>query len=318
MTASGQTSHCDAGLSHHSVLLREAVAALVWSSGGFYVDATFGRGGHARAILSQLSDSGRLLAMDRDPEAVAAAATLSADPRFSIEQGRFSALGELLARRGAPPMAGVLLDLGVSSAQLLSPERGFSFQHNGPLDMRMDPGTGLGAAAWLAQAEESEIARVLRGYGEERRAHRIAAAIVAAGRREPLRHTQQLAALVARVSGGSNTPRHPATRTFQALRIHLNQELWELEAVLKQLPDLLQPGGRLVVLSFHSLEDRIVKHFLRAEAGLEPPPPGLPPPVRRAPRLQQLSRLRPGAEELARNPRSRSAIMRVAQRLPYD
>ena len=315
MTAGGQSDH-DAGNSHDSVLLSEAVAALVWHPGGLYVDATFGRGGHARAILSRLSGSGSLLALDRDPEAVSVAATLGADPRFAIENARFSQLGEVLARRGGGPVAGVLLDLGASAPQLLSPERGFSFQHDGALDMRMDPRCGPSAAAWLARAGEGEIARVLRDYGEERRARRIAGAIVCARRREPLRRTQQLAALVARVAGGRATGRHPATRSFQALRIHINEELWELDTVLKQLPSLLAPGARLVVLCFHSLEDRIVKRFLRTEAGLEPPPPGLPPPARRAPRLRQLARLRPNADELARNPRSRSAIMRVAQRLP--
>ncbi len=315
MTVSRLGNH-EGEVRHDSVLLFESVEALVWQPNGFYVDATFGRGGHARAILSQLSASGQLLALDRDPEAVAAATALGTDPRFAIENARFSQLGEILSRRAVQSVDGVLLDLGASAPQLLSPERGFSFQHDGTLDMRMDPSCGLSVTTWLAKATEAEIARVLRDYGEERRARRIAAAIVASRRREPLSRTKQLASLVAGATGGNTAGHHPATRSFQALRIHINEELEELAAVLKQLPALLAPGGRLVCLSFHSLEDRIVKRFLRTEAGLEPPPPGLPPPVRPAPRLRQLARLRPTAEECSRNPRSRSAIMRIAERLP--
>lgn len=308
----------DPDLSHTSVLLEESVAALVWRPDGIYLDGTFGRGGHSRAILSRLGPSGRLIGVDRDPEAVAAGHALAAeDSRFSVHQGPFSTIGNIVDALGASGrLSGLLLDLGVSSPQLDASERGFSFTSDGPLDMRMDPGTGLSAAQWLADADEASIVAVLRDYGEERFARRIARAILASRVTNPLLRTVQLADLVARAVPTREPGKHPATRTFQALRIHLNDELNQVRYCLEQVCGLLEAGGRLVVISFHSLEDRIVKRFIRQESRGPVLPKGLPVPVTDT--LGCLrpvgKRMRPSPEEVARNPRARSAVMRVAER----
>ena len=285
---------------------------------GCYVDGTFGRGGHARAILGRLGPGGRLYAMDRDPEAVAhARAELASDVRFSIEQASFADLGAFAERHAiGGRVDGLLLDLGVSSPQLDDAGRGFSFQADGPLDMRMDPTGGESAADWLARAPADEIAQVLRDYGDERHAGRIARAIVAARATAPLRSTRALADLVARASPTRDPHKHPATRTFQAIRILVNRELDALAQCLDQSLRVLAGGARLVVISFHSLEDRIVKRFMRdhARGPLLPkglPVPGLPPPGE----LRLIGKAaRAGADEVARNPRARSAVLRVAER----
>ena len=294
---------------HTTVLLDEAVDALVTDPEATYVDATFGRGGHARRILSRLSAQGRLIAFDKDPEAVAHAARID-DARFAIRHQGFGQLGELPPRS----VAGVLMDLGVSSPQIDSPERGFSFRFDGPLDMRMDPTRGLSAAQWLAQASQQQIAEVIRDYGEERFAVSIAKALVA--RRESgqaLTRTAELAELVAGAVKTREAGQHPATRTFQALRIFINAELEELQQALQASLSVLRTGGRLVVISFHSLEDRIVKQFIAAhsrEVYDRRAPFAAPKPMA----LRALERVRPSAAEVAANPRARSAVMRVAER----
>jgi 16S rRNA (cytosine1402-N4)-methyltransferase len=290
-------------------LLNEAVGALVTDPQGQYVDGTFGRGGHARLILSRLGPGGRLTACDKDPEALAEAARI-ADGRLTARHESFAAL----ARWPAGSLAGVLLDLGVSSPQLDDAARGFSFRVDGPLDMRMDPTRGQSAAQWLAEAGERQIARVIRDYGEERFAGPIAKAIVARRQqRGALAGTAELAALVAGAVKTREPGQNPATRTFQAVRIFINAELEELEQALEASVHVLQPGGRLVVISFHSLEDRIVKQFIARHAR--------PPVDRRAPfvepppaLLRALARVRPSEAEVAANARARSAIMRVAER----
>lgn len=301
---------------HLPVMLDEVLAALAPRPDGFYVDATFGRGGHAGAILARLGETGALLAMDRDPEAVAAArVTLGADPRVTIVHAPFSRIGAALDACGRPA-DGILLDLGVSSPQLDQAARGFSFLRDGPLDMRMDPGCGESAAAWLARASERDIAGVLFEYGEERHARRIARAIVAARAAAPIDTTGRLAAVIASAVPAREPGKHPATRSFQALRIHVNRELDELDAVLPQAVARLAPAGRLAVISFHSLEDRRVKRFLRRESQDDPAWAGLPavPPGARA-RLALVGRaVFPGEAECARNPRARSAVLRVAER----
>ena len=305
------------GSSHSAVLLQQAVEGLKVRGDGCYVDCTFGRGGHSRLILARLGQGGRLLAVDRDPQAVAAGGEID-DGRFRILHGRFSRLATLAAGAGITAADGILLDLGMSSPQLDDPARGFSFRFDAPLDMRMDPGAGITAAAWLARAPEREIREVIRNYGEERFAKSIAAAIVAARARGPVSTTRQLAALVAKAIPAREPQQDPATRTFQALRIHLNQELEELSLALPQCMELLRPGGRLVVISFHSLEDRIVKRFLRDNARADRLPPRLPLRARELPRppLRLIGRaLRPSAAEVAANPRARSAVMRIAEKL---
>ncbi|MCE3000651.1 MAG: 16S rRNA (cytosine(1402)-N(4))-methyltransferase RsmH [Betaproteobacteria bacterium] len=297
-------------------MAEEAVAALKVRGDGVYVDATFGRGGHSRLILARLGATGRLIAMDRDPEAVAAAQAID-DPRFSIARAPFSRIGEVLRQSAVAAVDGVLLDLGVSSPQIDEARRGFSFRGDGPLDMRMDPQHGLSAAQWLQTATEAQIREVIRDYGEERFAKQIAAAIVAARARGPVDTTRKLAALVAEAVPAREPRQDPATRTFQALRIHLNQELEELSLVLPQCVALLRAGGRLVVISFHSLEDRIVKRFMRAQSTADALPERLPvraaelpqPPLRLVGRAQRAT-----ADEVARNPRARSAVLRVAER----
>ena len=281
---------------------------------GVYVDGTFGRGGHARAILERLAPQGRLVAFDRDPEAVAAAAAI-ADPRFAIEHASFAQMAERLAARGIARVDGVLLDLGVSSPQIDDPARGFSFRFDAPLDMRMDPTRGETAADFLARAGAREIAEVLREHGEERAAVRIAKALVA--RRDaghPVRRTGELAALVARAVHSREPGQDPATRTFQALRIHVNAELEALAQGLNSALDLLTPGGRLAVISFHSLEDRLVKGFIAHESRDEPDRRVPFAPPTRTLRLVALARIRPSAAEIAANPRARSAVLRLAER----
>jgi len=303
--------------SHTAVLLEEAVDGLKVCGDGTYVDCTFGRGGHSRLILARLGTNGRLVALDRDPQAVSAGGEIE-DGRFRILHGRFSRLAELAARAGIARADGILLDLGVSSPQLEDAHRGFSFRFDAPLDMRMDPESGLTAADWLAHAPEQEIREVIRTYGEERFAKQIAAAIVAARARGPVGTTRELAALVAKAVPTRESHQDPATRTFQAIRIHLNQELEELSLVLPQSVELLAPGGRLVVISFHSLEDRIVKRFLREASRADRLPARLPVRARDLPqpRLRLVGRaVKPSAAEIAANPRARSAIMRVAERL---
>jgi len=301
------------------VLLTEAVDALVTRPEGVYVDGTYGRGGHARAILQRLSAGGRLIAFDKDPQAVAAATQgpqAIADERFEIVHASFATLRAALAARGIAHIQGLLLDLGVSSPQLDDAQRGFSFRHDAPLDMRMDTSRGETAADFLARADEREIARVIRDHGEERFAVPIAKALVArrAGG-QPVRRTGELAAVVARAVRTREPGQDPATRSFQALRIHVNAELDELGHALAAALELLNPGGRLAVISFHSLEDRIVKRFIAREsrAEVDRRAPFAPaPPLR----LAALARLRPQAAEVAANPRARSAILRVAERLP--
>jgi 16S rRNA (cytosine1402-N4)-methyltransferase len=297
-------------------MLDEVLAALAPRPDGFYVDATFGRGGHARAILARLSDKGALLAMDRDPEAVAAAqAALGGDPRVTLLRAPFSSLGTAIDACGRRA-DGILLDLGVSSPQLDDPARGFSFLRDGPLDMRMDPDSGESAAAWLARAGERDIARLVAELGEDRFARRIARAIVAARAEAPIATTGRLAAVVAAAVPTREPGKHPATRTFQALRIHVNRELEELDSVLPQALERLAPGGRLAVISFHSLEDRRVKRFFRRESQDHPAWAGMPnvPSEARA-RMSLVGKARfPGEAECAANPRARSAVLRVAER----
>jgi 16S rRNA (cytosine1402-N4)-methyltransferase len=305
--------HPQEAWSHVPVLLQEAVQALQLRPSGRYVDGTFGRGGHARAILERLGPHGRLVALDRDPQAVAAAQSIM-DARLTVCHASFADLAEVLSGLGLDAVDGVLLDLGVSSPQLDDPARGFSFRHDAPLDMRMDTTRGLTAAQFLEQADEHEIARVIREYGEERFAHPIAKAVVA--RREggrPLVRTRELAEVVARAVRTREPGQDPSTRTFQALRIHVNGELEALEQGLRAAVGRLAPGGRLAVISFHSLEDRLVKQFIARESRevFDRRAPFAPPP---ALRLRAIARVRPGPAEVAANPRARSAILRVAER----
>lgn len=306
---------------HTTVLLVEAVDALLTERDGAYVDGTFGRGGHARRLLGLLAPTGRLVALDRDPQAVAAAgqgAMRIDDPRFTIRHARFARMAEELAALGITRVHGVLLDLGVSSPQIDDPERGFSFRFDGPLDMRMDPTRGESAADFLARADERQIAEVIRDYGEERFAVSIAKALVA--RREgglAVRTTAELSQVVARAVKTREPGQDPATRTFQALRIFVNAELEELEQGLNAALSLLRPGGRLVVISFHSLEDRIVKTFIARHSRAvfdRRAPFAAPAPMR----LHAVARVKPGETELRANPRARSAIMRVAERTDAD
>ena len=302
---------------HTTVLLNEAVDALVTDPDGIYVDGTYGRGGHSRLLLQRLGRAGRLVAIDRDPQAIAAATageTRVDDPRFSIHHTAFSQLLPTLAALGVTRVNGLLLDLGVSSPQIDNAERGFSFRFDGPLDMRMDTSRGESAAEFLARADERQIAEVIRNYGEERFAVQVAKALVA--RREggsPVRTTAELSEVVARAVKTREPGQNPATRTFQALRIFVNAELQELEQGLNASLDLLVEGGRLVVISFHSLEDRIVKTFIARESKSafdRRAPFAAPKPTR----FESLGRVKPGETELRANPRSRSAVMRVAQR----
>lgn len=304
-------------------MLAESLAGLAVRAGGIYVDGTFGRGGHSGAILDALADRGELHALDRDPEAAAHAwREFARAANFRFHAANFADLAGVAAEAGiAGRIDGLLLDLGVSSPQLDDAERGFSFSHDGPLDMRMDPRSGESAAAWLARAKDQEIADVLWRFGEERNSRRIAQRIVETRAATPLTTTAQLAALIAAVPGPKPKDIHPATRSFQAIRIHINGELAALETALAAVPALLAPGGRLAVISFHSLEDRIVKRFIRDAAN--PPRPAFDPLPYADPRLggavpllKSIGRYFPAARETDENPRSRSAVLRVAERLP--
>jgi 16S rRNA (cytosine1402-N4)-methyltransferase len=302
---------------HVTVLLEEAVEALAIKPGGVYVDATFGRGGHSRRILAALGEKGRLLAVDRDPQAVAAGAALN-DPRFTLVHRAFGELASAAGEAGIAAADGVLFDVGVSSPQIDEGERGFSFRHDAPLDMRMDTTQGETAAEWLARADEREITEVIRNYGEERFAFQIAKKVVALRGERPVRTTGEFAALVRSAVRTREPGQDAATRSFQALRIHINQELGELEVALPQALALLRPGGRLVVISFHSLEDRIVKNFMRDQSCADDLPKDLPLRADQLPRasLRLVGKARrPSAAEVAANPRARSAVMRVAEKL---
>lgn len=308
-------------MQHASVMLEEALCGLAIKPDGVYVDGTFGRGGHSRAILQRLDASGALLAIDRDWDAIhcAEAMRLSEDRRFQLVQGRFSQLQNIVVDRGwQGHVDGILLDVGVSSPQLDDPQRGFSFQKDGPLDMRMDKCAGLSAAEWLAQVSEQELAKVLFEYGEERFARRIAAAVVKTRMAAPLQTTRQLAELIERTVPGREKNKHPATRSFQAIRIAINGELDELQEGLEQAAAVLKPGGRLVAIAFHSLEDRIVKRFFRNEAGEVYRPGKLPllETEKQTPRLKKVGKaVQPGEAEIEANPRARSAVLRVAERV---
>ena len=313
---------------HVPVLLEEAVAALAVKPAGVYVDATFGRGGHAREILAALSTSGHVIGIDRDPAAEAAAIDLAqTDSRFVFRRAWFSQLPEVLASLSLDAVDGVLLDLGISSPQIDDATRGFSFRHDGPLDMRMDPSRGESAAEFLARATVRELTEVLRDYGEERSAQSIARAVAAARALAPIVGTRQLAALVAKAIGArtrGDWRQDPATRTFQALRIFVNRELSEVALALPAIVAALRPGARMAIISFHSLEDRIVKQFL---ARASQPFAGDPALARLAIRTDALPgaplalvgrTIKPSAAEIARNPRARSAVMRVAMRTPHS
>jgi len=301
---------------HQTVLLHEAVSALNVSEDGCYVDGTFGRGGHSRQILKKLGSDGCLIAIDKDVRAVEQGKRLAAqDPRFSIRQASFVEVAELIGQEGG--IDGLLLDLGVSSPQLDDAQRGFSFMKAGPLDMRMDDTSGQTAADWVNEAEEGEIARVLKEYGEERFARRIAKAIVEARSTSQIRDTLQLAEIISAAIPRHEKHKHPATRSFQAIRIHINRELEELEQVLQLAVGVLKRGGRLVVISFHSLEDRLVKRFMKARSQGDRLPAGLPVQFEQSNAVLKLvgKAVFPTDKEVELNPRARSAVMRVAEKL---
>lgn len=316
MTGSARVPGKDSG--RHIAVLQDAVInGLNVQANGIYVDATFGRGGHSKLILEVLGPRGKLLALDRDPQAIAAAAALAGDSRFDIEKDELAQLEEFAARHGLQGRVnGLLFDLGVSSPQLDDAGRGFSFQSDGPLDMRMDPTSGQSAAEWLATVDEKTLKRVLQEFGEERYAQRIARAVVKARATTPITRTAQLAALIATQVPRPRERKHPATRSFQAIRIAVNDELGQLDRALGASIDMLAPGGRLCVISFHSLEDRRVKRFMRANSLEAEPYRGLPdiPPEHR-PSLRLVGRaVRATADEIAANPRARSATLRIAER----
>ena len=299
---------------HRTVLLEEAVAALNLRPDGCYIDATFGRGGHSRALLARLGPGGRLIALDRDPQAIAAGAAVD-DPRFTLIHRPFAELAQAAADAGVTAVDGILFDLGVSSPQLDDGSRGFSFRQDAPLDMRMDTTQGETAADWLARASVRDMTHALREYGEERCAYQIARKVEASRTEQPIRTTGQFARLVREVVRSREAGQDPATRSFQALRLQVNQELQQIETALPQAVSLLKPGGRLVVIAFHSLEDRIVKQFMRQQSEADTLPRHLPvraselPP----PALIRIGKaMRPGAAEITANPRARSAVMRVA------
>jgi 16S rRNA (cytosine1402-N4)-methyltransferase len=305
---------------HAPVLHDEAIAALEIKPDGRYVDGTYGRGGHARSILAGLGEQGRLIVMDRDPEAIADAhRTFDADDRVTIIHDDYAnMLAQVAELELLEQIDGILLDLGVSSPQLDDASRGFSFQQNGPLDMRMNPAQGESAADWLAQADEAEIARVLWQYGEERQSRRIAKKIVEVRQSRAIDDTASLAGLISEVLPRPKNHRHPATRSFQAIRIHINQELGQIERLLETVFDILKIGGRLLVISFHSLEDRLVKRFFKKHSTRRKIPRGLPlrdSEIESGIRLKlTMKAIKAGAGELALNPRSRSAVLRVAER----
>jgi len=308
-----------AELAHTTVLLNETVDGCVTDPDGIYVDGTFGRGGHSRQLLSKLSDKGRLVGFDKDPLAIASGKELEAeDPRFTIVQSSFADLVTELKQLGIDRVTGILLDLGVSSPQLDDAERGFSFMKDGPLDMRMNPDAGMSAAEWVARTSEAEIARVLYEYGEERFGRRMARALVEARKNEEITRTSQLAEIIKQANPAWEKHKHPATRAFQAIRIAVNNELGDLEVVLADSVDLLQPGGRLSVISFHSLEDRMVKRFIRAQEKGKDLPPGLPVMEDQLGKTMKKvgKAIMPGRDEIERNQRARSAVLRIAERLP--
>ena len=302
---------------HVTVLLEEAVEALAIKADGVYMDATFGRGGHSRRILAELNEKGRLIAVDRDPDAIDAGRAIN-DSRFRLVHRAFGEIAEAAHEAGAYDVNGILFDIGVSSPQIDDGERGFSFRHDAPLDMRMDTTQGETAAEWLARAEIREITEVIRDYGEERFAFQIAKKVVAARLEQPIVTTGQFAALVRATVRTREPGQDAATRSFQALRIHTNQELGQLEIALPQALDLLKPGGRLVVISFHSLEDRIVKNFMREQSTADSLPKNLPLRADQLPKpkLRLVGKaVKASVAEVAANPRARSAVMRVAEKI---
>lgn len=306
--------------SHRPVLLDECIDALRLKPGGVYVDATFGRGGHAAAILERLGPAGRLLGLDKDPQAITEAQqTFGAEPRFSIHHGSFAEMAQVLAELGLlGKVDGVLMDLGVSSPQLDDAERGFSFMRDGPLDMRMDNSHGVSAAEWLAEAKEADIAKVLKEYGEERFSKRVARVIVEARQEAPIETTAQLTAIIKAVMPRQREQdKHPATRSFQGIRIFINRELDDLRLCLAQVLEILNQEGRLVVISFHSLEDRIVKRFMRDQARGDDFPADLPVTVDQLnPKMRLVGKaIRASRAELDQNPRARSAVLRVAEKI---
>jgi len=310
----------DVDLNHETVLLTEAVELLVSDPGGLYVDATFGRGGHARKVLERLNEQGRLIGIDKDPEAVQVAQAMrESDARFDIYHGSFAAMSSDLDGRLPGSVSGVLADLGVSSPQLDDAARGFSFQNDGPLDMRMNTQAGESAAQWIARVPEKELADVLWQYGEERFSRRIAAAIVEARAKARITTTKQLAQVISDANPSWEKHKHPATRCFQAIRIHVNNELGDLETFLQAAADKLSVGGRLVVISFHSLEDRMVKRFMRDCAKGAEPPAGVP--VRESDIHRQFKLIskpiKAGKDEVQHNVRARSAVMRALERVAY-
>ncbi len=305
------------GGTHVTVLLEEAVDSLAIKADGVYMDATFGRGGHSRRILSALGENGRLVAVDRDPQAVAAGVAIN-DSRFRLVHRAFGEIGMAANEAGVCDVDGILFDIGVSSPQIDEGGRGFSFRHDAPLDMRMDTTQGETAAEWLARAEIRDITEVIRNYGEERFAFKIAKKVVATRGEQPIVTTAQFAALVRETVRTREPGQDAATRSFQALRIHINQELGQLEIALPQALELLKPGGRLVVISFHSLEDRIVKHFMRSHATPDDLPKNLPLRADQLPKpkLRLVGKaIKPSVREISANPRARSAVMRVAEKL---
>jgi 16S rRNA (cytosine1402-N4)-methyltransferase len=307
---------------HLSVLLNETVDGLNIQSDGIYIDGTFGRGGHSRHVLSHLGENGRLIAIDRDPQAIEAAKQFADDPRFQIVHGGFGQLAEYVEELGLTgKINGVLLDLGVSSPQLDDAERGFSFLRDGPLDMRMDNSQGQTAAQWIARAEIEDMAWVFKTYGEEKNSRHIARCIAADREKTPFLRTKDLADLIARITKNKERNKHPATRVFQAIRIYINSELEQIDQALEGALAVLAPQGRLSVISFHSLEDRIVKRFIRRHSQGESVPHGLPimeAELNKSRKLKAVSKaLKPSDAELELNPRARSSVLRVAERLDY-
>ncbi len=305
---------------HISVLLNEAVDGLAIEAEGCFIDCTFGRGGHSTLILSKLNDNGRLIAIDRDPTAIAAAEKFKDDPRFLIEHQGFAALADIVEKHQlTEKVDGILLDLGVSSPQLDEAERGFSFMKDGPLDMRMDTSKGQTAAQWLAVADVEDITWVLRTFGEEKHAWRIANAIVDSREESPLTRTSQLAKLIKNTAPQREIKKHPATRSFQAIRMYINSELEQIEKVLAASLEVLKPGGRLVVISFHSLEDRLVKQFMKKHSQAKKVPRGLPISESELNKGKKLAlvgkKLKPSKTEVEQNVRSRSSVLRIAERL---
>ena len=308
-----------ASFSHTSVLLQECLDGLAIKTDGIYIDATFGRGGHSGEILKQLGSNGRLIAFDRDPQAIEAAARFADDERFEIVHSAFGDMAEVIAQMGlTQQIDGVLMDLGVSSPQLDDAERGFSFLRDGPLDMRMDTSRGLSAADWLNSADEQDITQVIKEFGEEKFGKRIAHAIVNYRQQQPLSRTSELVTIIDQAMPVKDKFKHPATRTFQGIRIYINAELEQLRVGLKAATGILRPGGRMAVISFHSLEDRLVKRFMKEQSKGKALPPGLPVTQAEIDADKVLTligkAIKPGEEELKHNVRSRSAVLRVAEK----